>query len=130
MIDSLSRSVAQYRKDGFISAIPALSEDQVRAMRDYVEQLEADHAEGAGGHTLAQFFRVNGHVVIPRLAEISRSPDIGGRGRRQGRHVFPKRGPAHVRRRRLMTPAASPPAAMLTSLFKWSKLKGGPSANG
>ena len=76
MIDSLSRSVAQYRKDGFISAIPALSEDQVRAMRDYVEHLEADHAEGAGGHTLAQFFRVNGHVVIPRLAEISRSPDI------------------------------------------------------
>ena len=76
MIDSLSHSVARYRKDGFISAIPALSEDQVRAMRGYVEQLEADHAEGAGGHTLAQFFRVNGHVVIPRLAEISRSPDI------------------------------------------------------
>ena len=45
-------------------------------MRAYVEQLEADHADGAGGHNLNQFFRVNGHVVIPELAEVARTPHI------------------------------------------------------
>ena len=76
MNDSLSSSVAQYRLNGFISGVPALTPDQVRDLRRYVEQLEADHEAGAGGHSLGQFFRVNGHVVIPRLAEIARNPVI------------------------------------------------------
>ncbi len=35
-----------------------------------------NYTEGAGGHSLNQFFRVNGHVVIPELAEMTRNPDI------------------------------------------------------
>ena len=45
-------------------------------MRDDIERLESDYATGAGGHSLDQFFRVNGHVVIPQLAEAARNPCI------------------------------------------------------
>lgn len=68
--------VADYQDNGFVAGLPALSEEQVRTMRAYVEKLEAEHAEGAGGHSLNQFFRVNGHVVIPELAEAARTPHI------------------------------------------------------
>ena len=72
----LNALAADYRDHGFVAGVPALSEDQVKAMRAYVETLEQTHAEGAGGHTLNQFFRVNGHVVIPELAEAARNPAI------------------------------------------------------
>ena len=76
MIMDLNTIVSRYRENGFISGLPALSLDQVRSMRTYIEQLEVDYKEGAGGHSLNQFFRVNGHVVIPKLAEMARNPDI------------------------------------------------------
>lgn len=76
MIDDMASSVSEYRKHGFIAGLPALPADQVTALRSYIEQLEHDHAGGAGGHSLDQFFRVNGHVVIPRLAEVARTPAI------------------------------------------------------
>ena len=76
MQDDLPNIVASYRKNGFVAGLPALSADQVVEMRTYIEQLEANHAEGAGGHSLGQFFRVNGHVVIPQLAEAARNPRI------------------------------------------------------
>ena len=41
-----------------------------------IEQLEMDYTEGAGGHSLNQFFRVNGHVVIPELAEMTGNPEL------------------------------------------------------
>ena len=68
--------VATYRRNGFVAGVPALSPDQVSVMRDGIERLESDHAAGAGGHSLDQFFRVNGHVVIPQLAEAARNPCI------------------------------------------------------
>ena len=76
MIMDLNSIVSRYRENGFVSGLPALCSDQVRSMRTYIEQLEMDYAEGAGGHSLNQFFRVNGHVVIPELAEMARNPDI------------------------------------------------------
>lgn len=76
MTDDLNKIVSRYRENGFVSGVPALSADQLSATRAYLEQLEMDHAGGAGGHSLNQFFRVNGHVVIPKLAEMARNPEI------------------------------------------------------
>ena len=76
MQEDLETIVADYRKNGFVAGVSALSSDQVSNMRASIEQLETDHAEGAGGHSLDQFFRVNGHVVIPQLAEAARNPRI------------------------------------------------------
>ena len=72
----LAKAVRDYKENGFVSGIPALSESTVQKMRAYIEDLEAKHAEGANGHTLNQFFRVNGHVVIPEFAEAARTPHI------------------------------------------------------
>ena len=72
----LTSTVAEYRNNGFVAGIPVLSDDRVQAMRDFIEDLEAKHSDGAGGHDLNQFFRVNGHVVIPELAEAARNPAI------------------------------------------------------
>ena len=72
----LNAMVSEYRQNGFVAGIPVFSDDQVKQLRGYIEDLEANHAEGAGGHDLNQFFRVNGHVVIPQLAEAARTPVI------------------------------------------------------
>ena len=45
-------------------------------MRSEVEALEVAHGAGAGGHDLAQFFRVNGQIVIPLLHRIATAPSI------------------------------------------------------
>lgn len=68
--------VAQYRRDGFLSGLPVFGAAETAALRMDVETLERDHAGGAGGHRLDQFFRVNGHLVIPLLAEVARTPAI------------------------------------------------------
>ena len=52
MTVDLNNIISQYRENGFISGLPALSLDQVRSMRSYIEQLEMDYKEGAGGHSL------------------------------------------------------------------------------
>ncbi|MEM1265939.1 MAG: phytanoyl-CoA dioxygenase family protein [Pseudomonadota bacterium] len=65
-----------YREQGFLSGLPVFSKGDVAHLRSAIEDLEARHAEGAGGHRLDQFFRVNGHVVIPLLAELARTPRV------------------------------------------------------
>lgn len=72
----LAAIASEYRQNGFVAGVPAISEDQVKSMRSYIELLEANHPDGAGGHSLNQFFRVNGHVVIPELAAAARNPVI------------------------------------------------------
>ncbi len=76
MIMDLNTIVSRYRENGFASGLPALSSDQVRSIRSCIEQLEMDYTEGAGGHSLNQFFRVNGHVVIPELAAMTGNPEL------------------------------------------------------
>ncbi len=65
-----------YARDGFVSGIPIFDAATVADLRRRVETLEAEHAAGAGGHDLAQFFRVNGHLVIPMLSKIAKTPAI------------------------------------------------------
>lgn len=73
MLDLAPGYLSDYRQNGFVAGLPVFSIEEVAAIREQIEVLEADHAEGAGGHDLAQFFRVNGHVVIPLLAELART---------------------------------------------------------
>ncbi len=68
--------LSSYRENGFVTGLPVLRSQEVARLRQAIEALEAKHADGAGGHDLAQFFRVNGHVVIPFLAEVARAPAI------------------------------------------------------
>lgn len=68
--------LTDYRHNGFVAGLPVFSRSRVAALRGQIEALEAEHRAGAGGHDLAQFFRVNGHVVIPLLAEVARSEEI------------------------------------------------------
>jgi hypothetical protein len=76
MLDLSPGYVGDYRENGYVSGLPVFSADEVARIRGEIETLEAQHADGAGGHDLAQFFRVNGHVVIPMLAEVARTPAI------------------------------------------------------
>ena len=77
MTTALSNAqIARYHEDGFVKPIRALSTQQAATIRAEIEALERDHADGAGGHTLGQFFRVNGQVTIPLLAQIARTPAV------------------------------------------------------
>ncbi|MDH3662454.1 MAG: phytanoyl-CoA dioxygenase family protein [Alphaproteobacteria bacterium] len=68
--------VTAFRRDGFISGVPVFDADRVAALRRAIEALEDAHRGGACRHSLNQYFRVNGHLVIPLLAELARSDDI------------------------------------------------------
>lgn len=76
MLDTMRGHTEAYRRNGFVAGLPVFSNDQVADLRQQIEALEKNHAQGAGGHDLDQFFRVNGHVVIPMLAEAARTPAI------------------------------------------------------
>ena len=65
-----------YRENGFLSPIPAFTSQKARALRASVEALEREYRSAPGGRDLNQYFRVNGHVVLPLLAEMARTPAI------------------------------------------------------
>lgn len=67
---------AAYAAQGFVAGLRAFAPDEVAALRAEIEALERDHPQGAGGHSLNQFFRVNGQLVIPLLGRIARTPAI------------------------------------------------------
>ena len=72
----LDKIVSKYRDKGFVSGLPVFSRNETGEILRYIEGLEEKHKAGADGHSLNQFFRVNGHVVIPKLAEIARNTTI------------------------------------------------------
>lgn len=65
-----------YEINGYICNLPVYNAQAVAGIRANIEALEADYSEGANGQTLNQYFRVNGHVVIPLLADLARTPAI------------------------------------------------------
>jgi ectoine hydroxylase-related dioxygenase (phytanoyl-CoA dioxygenase family) len=65
-----------YAGKGFLHPVRVMSPAEALDLRKAVETLEASHSAGAGRHALKQFFRVNGQLVIPLLAEIARRPAI------------------------------------------------------
>ncbi len=68
--------IAAYGRDGFLAGIPVFGPEEVAQIRTEIEALERTAAQGAGGHSLGQFFRVNGQLVIPLLADLARRPEI------------------------------------------------------
>ncbi len=76
MLDTSESYIDAYHKNGFVSGLAVFSAAEVATLRQEIEALEADYASGAGGHDLGQFFRVNGHVVIPLLANLARTAAI------------------------------------------------------
>lgn len=65
-----------FQRNGFVAGLRVFSETEAQQLRNEVECLEQHHSSGAGGHDLNQFFRVNGHLVIPLLAEIAKTESI------------------------------------------------------
>ncbi|NNE52984.1 MAG: phytanoyl-CoA dioxygenase family protein [Sulfitobacter sp.] len=68
--------VESYRRNGFLTGIAVFGRAEVAVIRDQIEALERDHAEVPGGQPLERYFRVNGHLVIPLLADLARTPAI------------------------------------------------------
>lgn len=67
---------AFYHENGYLSPIDVFSTEEVAALRRDLERIEAEHSAGSGGHDLGQFFRVNGQIVLPFLANIAQTPAI------------------------------------------------------
>ena len=76
MAIDLSNIAAEYRKNGFVSGVPVLTFSQTEKLRGFIEKLENKYARGVGGHSINQFFRVNAHVVIPELANLTKKSNI------------------------------------------------------
>lgn len=68
--------VDQYRRDGYLSPLRVLSHEQALACRATVEALEGGYADSALPHPANFYFRVNAHVVVPCVAEITRHPAV------------------------------------------------------
>jgi hypothetical protein len=71
-----SSQLDQYEKDGFISGLQVFDDQTVSELRTAIEALETTHSDGAGGNSPAQYFRINGHVVIPLLSKLASTPAI------------------------------------------------------
>lgn len=68
--------VDRYRKDGYLFPIDVLTAGEAAARRTELEALEAHYRDAKLPLPLAHFFRENGHVVIPLLASIARTPAV------------------------------------------------------
>lgn len=67
---------AAYARDGYLAGIPVLTPGRAAAVRAEIEALEREHAAGVAGRPVGSFMRVNGHVVMPFMAELARTPAI------------------------------------------------------
>lgn len=67
---------AAYARDGFLAGVPVFTAAEARAIRDEIETIERDHPDGVAGRPVGRFMRTNGHVVIPLLARMARTPAI------------------------------------------------------
>ena len=76
-MNSIDKSfVNKYKKNGFCYGIEIFSENETNNIRSEIEDLELKFKNGVSGQKLDQYFRVNGHIVIPLLANLSKSPKI------------------------------------------------------
>ena len=71
-----SKECAVYQENGYLSGIRVFSQEEAAQLRAEVEALEANHAAASPKHDLKQFFRVNGQIVIPFLANLARRPEV------------------------------------------------------
>ena len=68
---------ARFQRDGFLFPIDIMSRTEAAKHRAEVEGLEARFATaGALPRTTAKYFRINAHLVVARVASLSRDPRI------------------------------------------------------
>ncbi len=77
MTSTLSaQQVADYQRDGFLTPLNILTEAEAQALRAEIEAMEARYTDGTLPTPLNQFFRVNGHIVLPLMADVPQKPAI------------------------------------------------------
>ena len=67
---------ALYSRDGYLFPLRVMDDAEALARRRQVEALEAAWPDGSLPQPLNQYFRINGQVVLPLLAEIARTPAV------------------------------------------------------
>lgn len=67
---------AAYARDGYLAGVRVFDTEAAARLRAEVEALERQPGDPASGRPMTQFMRVNGHIVIPLMAELARSPAI------------------------------------------------------
>ncbi len=77
MASSLSTAQReQYERDGFLMPLRVLDEAAVAQAVNTINRLEAQYRDGSLPKPHNQYFRVNGHVVLPFMEQIARTPAI------------------------------------------------------
>lgn len=73
----LSRDqVDRYRRDGYLFPLEAVDAGTAGRLRAEIERLERNQVPGDLPRPLAQYFRTNGHLVLPFMAEIACIPSV------------------------------------------------------
>ncbi len=63
---------AAYARDGFLFPIDVMDAAEAVQWQTRIEALEAEYPDGSLPQPLNQYFRINGQVVLPLMAEIAR----------------------------------------------------------
>ena len=71
-----NEQIEQYNRDGYLMPLDLFSTNEAQDIRDHIEGLETIHNQGVAGNALNQFFRINGQVAIPFMAEIAKTPAL------------------------------------------------------
>ena len=71
-----NQQIDSYHENGYLMPLDLFTNDEATEIRTCIENLEASHDHDIAGNTLNQFFRINGQVVIPFMAEIAKTPAL------------------------------------------------------
>ncbi len=71
-----TEDVTKYHRDGFLKPIPVFSAERARGIQAAIEAIESDYSKKDLPHDLTHYFRVNGELVIPLLAEVAQTKSI------------------------------------------------------
>ncbi|WP_085904946.1 phytanoyl-CoA dioxygenase family protein [Kiloniella majae] len=65
-----------YEEQGYLLPLDLFSLQEAFDYRQEIENLETQYRNGVGEYPLNQFFRINGQIVIPLLAQIAQTPKL------------------------------------------------------
>ncbi|OUS17630.1 hypothetical protein A9Q97_01615 [Rhodospirillales bacterium 47_12_T64] len=71
-----SDQIEQYQREGYLMPLDLFTRDEALDVRNNIEDLEQSYNSDTSNHPLNQFFRINGQVVIPFMAEIAQTPAL------------------------------------------------------
>ncbi|KLN59343.1 hypothetical protein WH96_17730 [Kiloniella spongiae] len=68
--------IITYQEQGYLLPLDLFSLTEALDYRKEIENIEAQYKDGVGEYPLNQFFRINGQIVIPLLAQIAQTPKL------------------------------------------------------